>query len=41
MQDVTVKALQYLMDEGYLKDIFAAWGITDNVLTTAEINPVK
>jgi polar amino acid transport system substrate-binding protein len=41
MQDVTVKALQYLMDEDYLKDIFAAWGITDNVLTTAEINPVK
>ncbi|MFT0847987.1 ABC transporter substrate-binding protein [Actinomycetaceae bacterium L2_0104] len=39
--EVTVAALQYLMDEGYLADIFSAWGIEDNVSTEALVNPVK
>ena len=37
----TVAALQYLMDEGLLADIFKAWGIEDNVSTEALVNPVK
>lgn len=40
MTDLTVKALQYLMDQGYLEDIFAAWGIHSNVSTEALVNPV-
>ena len=39
--DATVAAFQYLMDEGYLADIFDAWGIKDNVATEALVNPVK
>ncbi len=39
--EATVAAFQYLMDEGYLADIFKAWGITDNVSTEALVNPVK
>ena len=39
--EATVAALQYLMDEGYLADIFSAWGIEDNVSTEALVNPVK
>ncbi len=39
--EATVAALQYLMDEGYLTDIFGAWGIEDNVATEALVNPVK
>ncbi len=39
--EATVAALQYLMDEGYLADIFSAWGIQDNVATEALVNPVK
>ncbi len=39
--DATVAAFQYLMDEGYLADIFKAWGIKDNVSTEALVNPVK
>ena len=27
--------------EGYLADIFDAWGIKDNVATEALVNPVK
>lgn len=34
-------ALQYLMDEGILADIFKTWGITDNVSTEAVLNPAK
>ncbi len=37
----TVAALQYLMDQGLLADIFKAWGIEDNVSTEALVNPVK
>jgi len=32
-------ALQYLMDEGILADIFASWGIEDGMLTEAVLNP--
>lgn len=39
--EATVAAFQYLMDEGYLADIFDAWGIKDNVATEALVNPVK
>ena len=31
--------LQYLMDEGYLKQMLAAYGAEDIGLTTSEINP--
>ena len=41
MAEATQRALQYLMDQGYLKDIFSAWGINDNVATEALLNPVK
>lgn len=34
-------ALQSLMDDGTLKEIFAAWGIKDNVADQALINPVN
>lgn len=34
-------ALQYLMDEGVLADIFKTWGITENVSTEAVLNPAK
>lgn len=34
-------ALQSLMDDGTLADIFAEWGVTDGVSTEAVINPVK
>lgn len=34
-------ALQYLMDEGVLADIFKTWGITENVSTEATLNPAK
>ena len=33
------KAMQYLMDNGYLKDILATYGAQDAALTTAELNP--
>ena len=34
-------ALQYLMDEGILADIFKTWGISENVSTEATLNPAK
>lgn len=34
-------ALQYLMDEGVLADIFKTWGITENVSTEAVLNPAQ
>ena len=34
-------ALQSLMDDGTLEEIFATWGITENVATEALVNPVK
>ena len=33
------KAMQYLMDNGYLKDILPTYGAQDAALTTAELNP--
>lgn len=39
LAEATQAALQYLIDQGILADIFDAWGITDQVATTAEINP--
>ena len=33
------KAMQYLMDNGYLKDILTTYGAQDAALTTAELNP--
>ena len=33
------KAMQYLMDNGYLTDILAKYGAQDAALTTAELNP--
>ena len=33
------KAMQYLMDNGYLKDILSTYGAQDAALTTAELNP--
>ncbi|OFQ24191.1 ABC transporter substrate-binding protein [Actinomyces sp. HMSC062G12] len=33
------KAMQYLMDNGYLKDILATYGAHDAALTTAQLNP--
>ncbi|MFY9262736.1 MAG: ABC transporter substrate-binding protein [Actinomycetaceae bacterium] len=39
--DALIAALQYLMDEGYLADIFGAWGISDGVQSTAVLNPVS
>ena len=33
------KAMQYLMDNGYLKDILGAYGAESAALTTAELNP--
>ena len=41
MSKATQAALQYLMDKGILKGIFAKWGIKDNVASQALINPVK
>lgn len=41
MTEATQAALQYLMDEGVLADIFAEWGITHDVATGAVLNPVK
>ena len=31
--------MQYLMDNGYLKDILGHYGAQDATLTTAELNP--
>ena len=33
------KAMQYLMDNGYLKDILGHYGAQDAALTTADLNP--
>ena len=33
------KAMQYLMDNGYLTDILAHYGADSAALTTAELNP--
>ena len=33
------KAMQYLMDNGYLKDILASYGAENAALTTATLNP--
>ena len=33
------KAMQYLMDNGYLTDILTTYGAQDAALTTAELNP--
>ncbi|MGO1591826.1 MAG: ABC transporter substrate-binding protein [Ancrocorticia sp.] len=41
MTEATQAAVQALMDDGTLDDIFAEWGITDGVSTEAVINPVE
>ena len=33
--------MQYLMDNGYLKDILTTYGAQDAALTTAELNPAN
>lgn len=41
MTKATQAALQSLMDDGTLDEIFETWGITDGVSTDAALNPVK
>ena len=39
LTEAVQKAMQYLMDNGYLKDILGHYGAQDAALTTAELNP--
>ncbi|WP_062308355.1 ABC transporter substrate-binding protein [Demequina subtropica] len=39
--DAIALALQGLMDDGTLKSILDAWGASDGMLTTAEVNPAS
>ena len=39
LAEAVQKAMQYLMDNGYLKDILTTYGAQDAALTTAELNP--
>ena len=39
LTEAVQKAMQYLMDNGYLKDILATYGAQNAALTTAELNP--
>ena len=39
LAEAVQKAMQYLMDNGYLTDILASYGAEDAVLTTAALNP--
>ncbi|MFC5280960.1 ABC transporter substrate-binding protein [Arcanobacterium canis] len=41
LTEAVQKAMQYLMDHGYVKKIFNNWGITEGVETTATLNPAK
>lgn len=39
LTEAVQKAMQYLMDNGYLTDILATYGVDNAALTTAELNP--
>ena len=39
LTEATQKAMQYLMDNGYLKDILATYGADNAALATADLNP--
>ena len=39
LTEAVQKAMQYLMDNGYLKDILAHYGADSAALTTAQLNP--
>ena len=39
LTEAVQKAMQYLMDNGYLTDILAHYGADSASLTTAELNP--
>ena len=39
LTEAVQKAMQYLMDNGYLTDILATYGADNAALTTAELNP--
>ena len=39
LTEAVQKAMQYLMDNGYLTDILASYGAENAALTTAELNP--
>lgn len=39
LAEAVQKAMQYLMDNGYLKDILASYGAENAALTTATLNP--
>lgn len=39
LTEAVQKAMQYLMDNGYLTDILAHYGADSAALTTAELNP--
>lgn len=41
LTEAVQKALQYLMDNGYLKKIFNNWGITEGLNDKANVNPAK
>ncbi len=41
LSDAVLKAMQYLMDQGYLAQILAEYGAESAALTTAELNPSK
>ena len=39
LTEAVQKAMQYLMDNGYLNDILASYGAENAALTTAALNP--
>ena len=39
LTEAVQKAMQYLMDNGYLNDILASYGAENAALTTATLNP--
>ena len=39
LAEAVQKAMQYLMDNGYLNDILASYGAENAALTTAVLNP--
>lgn len=41
LTDALEAAMNYLMDEGHMDDIFATWGITEGVSTEVAVNPAS
>ena len=39
LAEAVQKAMQYLMDNGYLNDILASYGVETAALATATLNP--